>query len=128
MKFLPLIMLAALMATGCMPRQPSTAVLEQTEQQRLFFHYLDAATASERDQALQRLQQDFPQSPMTDRAVLLATQDQSLREQQAKNKKLTAELQRCRDESTQQKTDNIALRHDLEQLKELLIEMETRSR
>ena len=121
-------LIAVLISTGCMPRQPGVAELDNIPQQRAFFHFIDADTSGERKQALHALQQDFPESPLTARAVELNKQDADRLEQKTKNKKLTSELNRCREADTQWETENDALRKDLEQLKQLLIEMEMRAR
>jgi hypothetical protein len=128
MKQLLLGLIAVLISTGCMPRQPGVTELDQIPQQRAFFHFLDAETTGERKQALHTLQQDFPESPLTARAVELNKQDADRLEQQTKTKKLTSELNRCREANTQREAENDALRKDLEQLKQLVIEMEMRAR
>jgi hypothetical protein len=136
MKLFPLMLIAVLISTSCLPRQlrPAVhnetrqlrpAVHNETRQQDLFFRFIDAETTSERDQALQTLQHDFPQSTMTDRAIKL---DATRSAQHAKINKLDAELKRCLEQKRQQQTDNVALRKDLEQLKQLVIEMELRDR
>jgi len=128
MKLFPLILIAVLISTGCLPKQLRPAVLDEARQQGAFFRYLDAETATERKIALQALQRDFAQSPLTARAIGLDKLDAARTEQQVKIKKLVAELKRCREENTQRETDNAALRKDLEQLKQLFIEMEIRAR
>jgi hypothetical protein len=128
MKRLLLGLIAVLISTGCMPRQPGVVELDNIPQQRAFFHFIDAETSGERKQALHALQHDFPESPLTARAVELNKQDADRLEQKTKNKKLTSQLNRCRETDTQRETENDALRKDLEQLKQLLIEMEMRAR
>ncbi|OHB32922.1 MAG: hypothetical protein A2X84_04870 [Desulfuromonadaceae bacterium GWC2_58_13] len=128
MKIFPLILFIALISTGCIPRQPRLAVPDENQQLGAFFRFIDAETATERKQALQALQHDFPQNPLTARAIKLDQLESARSEQQTKIKKLTAELKQCREENSQKENDNGALRKDMEQLKQLVIEMEMRAR
>jgi septal ring factor EnvC (AmiA/AmiB activator) len=128
MKFLLLVLIIALLSAGCLPRQPVLAVPDEKEQLGAFFRFIDAETATERKQALQALQQDFPQNPLTSRATKLDQLEAARAEQPAKIKKLTSELKQCKEENLQKETDNAALRKDMEQLKQLVIEMEMRAR
>ncbi len=125
MKFFPLILITVLILTGCVPKPLRPAVHDEIRQQDTFFRFIDAETSNDRKQALQTLQNEFPQNALTARASKL---DAARSEQQAKINTLTAELKRCRKESTQRETNNAALRKDLQQLKQLVIEMEMRAR
>ncbi|WP_432822968.1 hypothetical protein [Trichloromonas sp.] len=125
MKFVPLLLIAAVISTGCASLLPRPAVQDEVGQQEAFLRFVDAETATGRKQALRALQREYPQGPLTSGATRL---EAARLEQLATINKSKAELKRCQKETTQLESENAALRKDLDQLKQLVIEMEMRAR
>jgi len=128
MKTPVLIFLILLMGTGCVPNRLRQADVERHRELTAFFRYLDAETTADRKEALQSLQHEYPDNPLTDRAFKLNQLETARLEQQTKIKRLSADLKQCKEENSQKDADNAALKKDMEQLKQLVIDMEMKAR
>ena len=128
MKTPVLVFLILLLGTGCVPHRLRQADVERERELTAFFRYLDAETVSDRKEALQALQQEYPDNPLTDRAFKLNQLETTRLEQQTKIRKLSADLKQCQEENTRKEADNASLKKDMEQLKQLVIDMEMKAR
>ncbi|MBE0596024.1 MAG: hypothetical protein IH614_02000 [Desulfuromonadales bacterium] len=116
--------------TGCALPLPQ---LMERAPEPLFDQFLQELAAGGPEEALLKLRGDYPQSPWTLRAEavvgVVASRETAAREGASRRlKTLERDLAASRRETESQRTELARLKRDLEDLKQLVIEMELRGR
>jgi hypothetical protein len=109
-----------------MPSMPSMPAVPNDERSTQFVQGFDEMTGSGRSETLGRLAEDPNAGPWRERARSLLEGKERAGNLSRENENLRQQLRQARATEEQMARDNASLKKDLEQLKRILVDMETR--
>lgn len=121
-------MFLTLLANGCAPAPRLADLRMPAVDQQLFASGLDQLAQTSTPEAFERLRQEHPQSPWTERAIQVQRLVNERDKQTRQANRLRQESARLQLQTEQLERDKSLLQGDIAKLKQLLIDNELRTR
>ncbi len=128
MRFVIGMLLATLALSGCARLAGRPLFCPPAKTQNLFLQVLEGDDRDRQTEAYRQLEEQYPDCPWTHRAVTLEAERKALRKSRANLSWQKKELNRCRQASQRLESENRKLLENRNELKKLIIEMETIAR
>ncbi len=122
------LLLAALALSGCARIAELPLFSPPGKTQVLFLQVMDGDNRDRQTEAFRQLNEQHPEDPWTHRAITLEAQREALHKSQAKLNRNKNELNQCRQDYQRLEAENSKLIENRNELKKLIIEMETIAR
>lgn len=128
MRLFAAALLATLALSGCARIAEFSHFSPLGETQVLFLQVLDGDDRARQTEAFRELKEQHPEDPWTHRAIVLEAQREARQKNQADLSWHKKELSRCRQDCQRLEAENRQLIENRNEIKKLIIEMETLAR